>query len=929
MKHSILIIIVLVMAASASGTITFDDFLPGTTDTYDIGSATLKFEDGHFNGTVDAAIFTGNGGSLTGIGSGTGGVININSTTVGADSDANGVGILALQTRGSTRLTVANNGDIVIAGTVTGGTWNGTAIDISSYTNLAAGTNITLSGDTLNVDDAFLVNNADDVMAGALTTNGLTITTTNALTLGSTQWDDGSDKIDGEQIADDSIDDDSLDFTDITLADFTADIASTGLTDTAEILYETELDAFGELQAQIADKTLINEEDAATIDSAWTFSSGITGAVTGNADTATALATARTFEITGDAATASASNFDGTGNVSMAVTLAAGVIVNEDISNSAAVSADKLTDGAANAIPTLTQESNWDAAYTHVSNTGSDHTYIDQDVTAGAGPNFDNANMTGNVSVFTNDAGYIDATLTEEAVQDYVGAMTTGNTETLIAVTYRDEDGTIDFVVDEASINHDSLTGFQQTEHYLQGAITETGTIVSGIWRATPIRTAYIADDTITDEDLNLTDITVSDFTNDSQYLTPSTFEVLLVNAADSMISDNTETLIDVAYQEEDHTIDFVVDNDLHKYDWSNTDATDRSAFGLGTEDSPEFTGLTVSGNIEGFRVHTTDWIESDSDIYVGRDLFVVDGVSIDTLTTNTLVINNNNGELASAAATYDSATGNITMGVDDIVFNGAAGNAVGGVSWANTAYGDTAKFVMGTSGLFGLTMPVGTAFGPTSTNTNAFGDANFRWASGHINALIGSSLSNDLGDLTITAAGGDITFDDENHETAGKVGFGAGSAAAPGLYISGLGVETNCGFSRKTANEWIWSAGGSETLNFSEYGFLVNVNGSAAAPSVTFSDYDNGIFLIAANRLGLSAGGAEVMELNSTGAEVTGNLATTGDLDVNGNDIDLGDAGGFSGFKFVPATTTIDVYIDGNKIGHFSTDGSYTDDVP
>jgi len=59
------------------------------------------------------------------------------------------------------------------------------------------------------------------------------------------------------------------------------------------------------------------------------------------------------------------------------------------------------------------------------------------------------------------------------------------------------------------------------------------------------------------------------------------------------------------------------------------------------------------------------------------------------------------------------------------------------------------------------------------------------------------------------------------------------------------------------------------------------------------------------------------------------GNLQIDGDLDIDGNDIDLGDAGGFSGLKFVPATTTLDVYIDGVKIGHFSTDGTYTDDVP
>lgn len=54
---------------------------------------------------------------------------------------------------------------------------------------------------------------------------------------------------------------------------------------------------------------------------------------------------------------------------------------------------------------------------------------------------------------------------TSEAVQDIVGAMVTGNTETLISVTYEDSDGTLDFVVNEAGINHDNLTGFVANEH--------------------------------------------------------------------------------------------------------------------------------------------------------------------------------------------------------------------------------------------------------------------------------------------------------------------------------------------------------------------------------------------------------------------------------------------------------------------------------
>jgi hypothetical protein len=41
--------------------------------------------------------------------------------------------------------------------------------------------------------------------------------------------------------------------------------------------------------------------------------------------------------------------------------------------------------------------------------------------------------------------------LTEEQVEDYIGGMVTGNTETNITVTYQDADGTIDFVVSAAA----------------------------------------------------------------------------------------------------------------------------------------------------------------------------------------------------------------------------------------------------------------------------------------------------------------------------------------------------------------------------------------------------------------------------------------------------------------------------------------------
>jgi len=48
---------------------------------------------------------------------------------------------------------------------------------------------------------------------------------------------------------------------------------------------------------------------------------------------------------------------------------------------------------------------------------------------------------------YDNGTGVMSFTMNDETVQDIVGAMTTGNTETGIAVTYDDTDGTLDFAV--------------------------------------------------------------------------------------------------------------------------------------------------------------------------------------------------------------------------------------------------------------------------------------------------------------------------------------------------------------------------------------------------------------------------------------------------------------------------------------------------
>jgi len=89
-----------------------------------------------------------------------------------------------------------------------------------------------------------------------------------------------------------------------------------------------------------------------------------------------------------------------------------------------------------------------------------------------AGVSFDGtSNISLNNNAITNGAGYITATLTEEQVEDFVGGMVTGNTETGITVTYQDSDGTLDFVVASQTDNNFTTALKNKLDGIATGAI--------------------------------------------------------------------------------------------------------------------------------------------------------------------------------------------------------------------------------------------------------------------------------------------------------------------------------------------------------------------------------------------------------------------------------------------------------------------------
>ena len=112
------------------------------------------------DGTVTAGGFTTTGTwTMDTSAAGTAGITNINVTNAFTDDD------VTIMSAGAIKEKIESYSYL-------------TSVDISDDTNLVAGTNITLTDDTLSVDDVFLKNNASDTTTGTITAAGFTTTGT-------------------------------------------------------------------------------------------------------------------------------------------------------------------------------------------------------------------------------------------------------------------------------------------------------------------------------------------------------------------------------------------------------------------------------------------------------------------------------------------------------------------------------------------------------------------------------------------------------------------------------------------------------------------------------------------------------------------------------------------------------------------------------
>jgi len=174
-----------------------------------------------------------------------------------------------------------------------------------------------------------------------------------------------------------------------------------------------------------------------------------TGAVSGNASTATTLASNRNFSISGDV-TASAVAFNGSGNVTLSTSLAADSVDSNEIADGAIdtvhigdlqVTAAKL---GAEAVTTA-----------KINNDAVTSAKIAANAVDATALNISGNGSSGQAILSDGDGSfsYGSSGKTTEEIQDIIGDMVSGGTETRIAVTYDDGNGKLNFVVNDMTAN--------------------------------------------------------------------------------------------------------------------------------------------------------------------------------------------------------------------------------------------------------------------------------------------------------------------------------------------------------------------------------------------------------------------------------------------------------------------------------------------
>jgi len=251
-----------------------------------------------------------------------------------------------------------------------------------------------------------------------------------------------------------------------------------------------------------------------------------------------------------------------------------------------------------------------------------------------------------NTNQLTNGAGFITATLTNEQVQDIVGGMVSGNTESGITVTYQDSDGTLDFSVASQTDQNFTTTLKNKLDGIASGATNVTNT---------------------------------NQLTNGAGFITATLTNEQVQDIVGGMVTGNTESGITVTYQDGDGTLDFSVasqtDNNFTNADHSKLDGIESGA----TADQTASEILTL--------IKTVDGAGS------GLDADTLDGISSGSF------LRSDTADTASGDITFSGGAGAVTVGANsDIRFTD--GTWTGNISGKIQLHSSNLYIAGGSSGI-------------------------------------------------------------------------------------------------------------------------------------------------------------------------------------------------------------------------------------
>ena len=455
--------------------------------------------------------------SLTGDVTGSATMTNLGNTSIAATIAANSVA-LGTDTTGNYIQDITGTANEI---TVSGSGSESSSVTLALPDDVTIGNDLTVTGD---------VGAANLVLSGNLTVSGST-TTVSSSTL---QVTDGAVKVSKDNAAN------ATDF------GLYGQYVEGSTTKYAGLLWDaSESDKFRLFHGNQSEPTT-TVNTGGTGHATGTLLANVEGSLTGNASTATALATGRTIALAGDVV--GSASFDGTGNISISST----------------IQADSVALGTDTTGNYMSQVSAGEGiSISHTQSEGSTATIAAELATE---TNLGVATFDG--TDFTVSSG--DVTVNAERIQDIAGAMFTGNTETGITVTYDDSDGTIDAVVSLSSFDTDNLSEGSSNLYHTPERVQD----IVGAMFSSNTETGITASYEDGDGTIDLVVGTLNQNTTGSAatLTTPRTIHgvsfdgsanidlsEVVQDTVGAMFSSNSESGIAVTYEDSDGTIDLAV----------------------------------------------------------------------------------------------------------------------------------------------------------------------------------------------------------------------------------------------------------------------------------------------------------------------------------------------------------------------------------